>query len=144
MTTLGLTADQRALVARERQCMEEPGYKERLVPVPPHPAPRLPMLPAPTPLNPELATRRNLAALLAEYSPSPHIEGAPSRYVLVEQAGQGGGWWLEYHPSPDAAADAHDNQEHPEDWTAKLLVDLETGQRWQAHTEMIYRTTWED
>jgi hypothetical protein len=56
---------------------------------------------------------------------------------MVQRRRDGGRVWLSTHDGPDEAGD-HQDQEPTGDWVAELLVDLHTGDRYQA----IARTAW--
>lgn len=76
-----------------------------------------------------------LAELVKRYPPQDPgalpddvSSGEPEhRYLLVEQTHYDGGHYLTTHAAPEDAADYHDGQEYPDDWTIIELVDLDTG-----------------
>lgn len=66
-----------------------------------------------------------------------------ARWLLVD-ADRDGGVWFSTHDTPSMAADFHDTQAAPWDWEVRMLVDLDTGQRYAGRTEVRYSTTWVD
>lgn len=74
----------------------------------------------------------------SEYTPDGWGLDRDKRYLLVENNRRNSGYWLSSHDSPEAAAYYHDGQEHPADWTVVVLLDLHTGDRYQA----VPSTSW--
>ena len=81
--------------------------------------------------------------LVEQYPPSDGWEVAEDAdddlpFVLIEASIYDGGHWLTRWVSLDAAADYHDGQEYPDDWDIVEVVDLSTGDRYQATTRTIF------
>jgi hypothetical protein len=81
-----------------------------------------------------------LAELVAKYPPQdPGAlpddvgEGEPEhRFLLVERTHYDGLHYLTTHETPEDAADYHDGQEYPDDWSIVELIDLDTGRTFDA------------
>lgn len=60
-------------------------------------------------------------------------------FILVEQANSDGGYWITQHDNPQSAADYHDMQEYAEDYEIVELIDIATGESFEAHTDFVTR-----
>lgn len=103
----------------------------------------------PDPADPEPAAEvdiRLFDQLVADYTGKDNGNHSPdewplnrnSRYLLVEENRTLKGFWLSSHDSPETAADYHDSQERVANWPVLVLVDLRTGDRYQA----VPSTSW--
>ncbi|MFP5319487.1 MAG: hypothetical protein ACLGI2_14495 [Acidimicrobiia bacterium] len=94
------------------------------------------------------ARRRRVAELIGRHplqdprqfgDPVAELAGA-GRFLLVEVAHRHDGLhWMSAHDSPDDAAAYHDSQEYAEDWLIVTLVDLDTGDTFEAETHTLFR-----
>lgn len=82
-----------------------------------------------------------IRVLAREFPPYEHIEDMIPEFaveddipqwLLVEANRYDSTYCLSVHASRRDAADYHDNQEYPEDWSIKVLVDLDTDERYGA------------
>lgn len=82
----------------------------------------------------------HLSALIAEHGRATDCELPDTlpRYALMqadEGPGDNGGPWWDFGDDWRLLAEAATGQEHPEDWPAKLLVDLDTGGRYDCELQ---------
>lgn len=79
------------------------------------------------------------AAAWCEVATDVLVRGVePLQYALMEDdhRGEAGGPWWSFGDSAEELLTRSANQEHPDDWPATLVVDLDTGQTW--HVERRY------
>lgn len=74
------------------------------------------------------------------------VEAGQPRWLLVETNARGGSPSVYYtlHESPPAAGEYHLNQEYPDDWTAEILIDLETGRRFNPEPTTVTTIHWSE
>lgn len=63
------------------------------------------------------------------------IEQQGGRFILIEESSVGAGYWITRHESLVKAAEYHDGNEVPGDYTIEVCIDLATGQMWEAETK---------
>lgn len=65
---------------------------------------------------------------------------AAGRFLPVEVAHRHDGLHsMSGHDSPEQAAAYHDNQEYAEDWAIVALVDLDTGDAFEAEAHTVFK-----
>ena len=88
----------------------------------------------------EDARRQRLAALVERFplqDPAQFADpvadlAAAGRFLLVEQSRYDALRFLSAHADTEEAAAYRDGQEYPEDWAVVTLVDLDTGEEFEA------------
>lgn len=84
--------------------------------------------------------RQRLAALIERFplqDPAQFADpvadlAAAGRFLLVEQSRYDPRHFLSAHADPGEAAAYRDGQEYPGDWEVRTLVDLDTGEEFEA------------
>lgn len=64
------------------------------------------------------------------------------RFLLIEQNTRGEGWWASRHGTAQEAATYHDEQEYAGDWYECRLVDLDSGETFDALTTTTWAPAW--
>lgn len=63
------------------------------------------------------------------------VDFVAERFVLVEESTYGNGKWITLHETPTDAGSYHDSSEYPHDYDIKALIDLDTGDEYDAITD---------